>query len=105
MQIRNSKSAIVGIGSFMAASLGVSLSASTDEDATEMFVANSLDELNPFTADDEGSCGEGKCGEGDEDSDDEDGDDEGECGEGECGEGECGEEGEDEEEEEESTEE
>lgn len=110
MQMKDSKPAIVGVGAFMAASLGVTLSASIDEDADNLFVAESLDDIDVLSAEEEeAKCGEGQCG----DDDDEDGDDEGECGEGECGEGECGEEeGDDEdddedeeEEEEESTEE
>ncbi len=114
MKINESKPAIVGVGAFMAASLGVSLSASLDEDATNLFVAESLDDIDVLAAEDEeeASCGEGQCG---DDEDDEDGDDEGECGEDEggCGEGQCGEEDDadeddedaDEEEEEETTEE
>ncbi|MYF37211.1 MAG: hypothetical protein F4219_00360 [Gammaproteobacteria bacterium] len=111
MQIKDSKPAIVGVGAFMAASLGVTLSASIDEDADNLFVAESLDDIDVLTAEDEeAKCGEGQCGD-DDDGDDDEGDDEGECGEGECGEGECGEEegddedDEEEEEEEESTEE
>ncbi|MCY3541939.1 MAG: low-complexity protein [Gammaproteobacteria bacterium] len=113
MQINESKPAIVGVGAFMAASLGVALSASLDEEANNLFVAESLDDIDVLSAEDdeEAKCGEGQCGE-DDDADDE-GDDEGECGEDEggCGEGQCGEEDdadEDEdadEEEEESTEE
>ena len=108
MQIRDSKPVIVGVGTFMAASLGVTLSASIDEDANDLFVAASLDDIDVLTADDddeeEASCGEGQCG------GDDDGDDEGECGEGECGEdgeNEDDEDGEDEDadDEEESTEE
>lgn len=113
MQINESKPAIVGVGAFMAASLGVALSASLDEEANGLFVAESLDEIDVLSAeDDDAKCGEGQCGDDDDDDDDE-GDDEGECGEeGGCGEGQCGEdddsddeEDSDEEEEEESTEE
>lgn len=109
MQIKNPKPAIVGVGTFMAASLGLALSASIDEDADNLFVAESLDDIDILTAeDDEAKCGEGQCGD-DEDDEDDDGDDEGECGdEAECGEGECGEEDgddDDEEEEEDTTEE
>lgn len=115
MKINESKPAIVGVGAFMAASFGVALSASMDEDANNLFVAESLDDIDVLAAEDdeEASCGEGQCG---EDDDEEDGDDEGECGEDEggCGEGQCGEEEDDadeddedadEEEEEETTEE
>ena len=110
MQIKNSKPAIIGVGTFMAASLGVALSASIDEDADNLFVAESLDDIDVLTADDEeASCGEGQCGDEDDDSDDEGecGEDEGGCGEGECGEEEGDDEDEDtdEEEEEETTEE
>ena len=100
MDTLNKKPALIGIGSFLAASLGVSVSASIDEDPDNVFLADSIEPSNVLTAsEEEGECGEGKCGEEGE---------EGECGEGkcgedgeegECGEGKCGEEGEDEEEE------
>ncbi|MCY3884901.1 MAG: hypothetical protein OXG24_08305 [Gammaproteobacteria bacterium] len=111
MDTPNRKPALIGIGSFLAASLGVSVSASIDEDPNNVFLADAIgDSTNILSAShgEEGECGEGKCG---EDSDD---DSEGECGEGKCGEdseGECGEgkcgddEGEDDEEEEETEEE
>lgn len=93
MQNNESKPAIVGVGAFMAASLGVALSASLDQDSNSLFVAESLDDTDVLAAEDEeeAKCGEGQCG---EDDDDDDGDDEGECGEDEggCGEGQCGEE-------------
>lgn len=102
MDTLNKKPALIGIGSFLAASLGVSVSASIDEDPNNVFLADAIgDPSNVLSAsEEEGECGEGKCGEDGE---------EGECGEGkcgedgeegECGEGKCGEEGEDEEEEE-----
>lgn len=89
MDTLNKKSALIGIGSFLAASLGVSVSASIDEDPNNVFLADAIgDPSNILSAsEEEGECGEGKCGEDDE---------EGECGEGKCGEE--GEEGEDEEE-------
>ena len=86
------KSITLGIGAVMAASLGVSVSASLQDEADNVFVLDSLDDLDILSGDDEGECGEGKCG------DDDDDDAEGECGEGKCGdddgddaEGECGE--------------
>ncbi|MYD45218.1 MAG: hypothetical protein F4W92_02545, partial [Gammaproteobacteria bacterium] len=91
MQINESKPAIVGVGAFMAASLGVALSASVDEEANNLFVAESLDDIDVLAAEDEeeASCGEGQCGDDDDDEDeDDDGDDEGECGaEGGCRDG------------------
>ena len=101
MDTLNKKPALIGIGSFLAASLGVSVSASIDEDPNNVFLADAIgDPSNVLSAsEEEGECGEGKCGEEGE---------EGECGEGkcgedgeegECGEGKCGEEGEEEEEE------
>lgn len=107
MDTLNKKPALIGIGSFLAASLGVSVSASIDEDPNNVFLADAIgDPSNVLSAsEEEGECGEGKCGEDGE---------EGECGEGkcgedgeegECGEGKCGEEGEDEDEEEETEEE
>lgn len=93
MDTPNKKPALIGIGSFLAASLGVSVSASIDEDPNNVFLANAVGDSNNILSaslDEEGECGEGKCG---EDSDDDDS--EGECGEGKCGgdseEGECGE--------------
>lgn len=85
MEIRNTKPAMIGIGSFLAASLGVSVSASIDEDSTNLFLAEALGDANNVltSEEEEGECGEGKCGEDGEDS------------EGECGEGKCGEDGED----------
>lgn len=82
------KSLTLGIGAVMAASLGVSVSASLEDEADTVFVLDSLDDQDILSSDEEGECGEGKCG----DDDGEDG--EGECGEGKCGdddEGECGE--------------
>ncbi len=83
MEIRNTKPAMIGIGSFLAASLGVSVSASIDEDSSNLFLAEALDDANNIltSEEEEGECGEGKCGEDDS--------------EGECGEGKCGEDGED----------
>ena len=83
-----SKSLTLGIGAVMAASLGVSVSASLEDEADTVFVLDSLDDQDILSSDEEGECGEGKCG------DDDGEDDEGECGEGKCGdddEGECGE--------------
>lgn len=109
MDTINKKPALIGIGSFLAASLGVSVSASIDEDPNHVFLADAIgDPSNILSAsEEEGECGEGKCGEDGEDGE------EGECGEGkcgeegegECGEGKCGEEGEDGEDEEETEEE
>ena len=82
------KSLTLGIGAVMAASLGVSVSASLEDEADTVFVLDSLDDQDILSSDEEGECGEGKCG------DDDGEDDEGECGEGKCGdddEGECGE--------------
>lgn len=82
------KSLTLGIGAVMAASLGVSVSASLEDEADTVFVLDSLDDQDILSSDEEGECGEGKCG----DDDGEDG--EGKCGdddEGECGEGKCGE--------------
>ena len=95
MNTLNKKPALIGIGSFLAASLGVSVSASIDEDPNNVFLADAVSDSNNVLSashGEEGECGEGKCGE----------DGEGECGEGkcgedgegECGEGKCGEDGE-----------
>lgn len=84
---------LFGIGSFVAASLGTSVTADEDEN---LFVAQALDaDANTITGahEGEGECGEGECGEKDEDG-------EGKCGEGECGEDGGEDEGSDEEEEE-----
>ncbi|MDE0093074.1 MAG: hypothetical protein OXO49_01050 [Gammaproteobacteria bacterium] len=84
------KSLTFGIGAVMAASLGVSVGASLEDEADTVFVLDSLDDHDILSSDEEGECGEGKCGDDGED-------DEGECGEGKCGEdgddteGECGE--------------
>ncbi|MCY3626352.1 MAG: hypothetical protein F4039_10880 [Gammaproteobacteria bacterium] len=78
------KSLTFGIGAVMAASLGVSVGASLEDEADTVFVLNSLDDHDILSSDEEGECGEGKCG-----------DDDGEDAEGECGEGKCGEDGDD----------
>ena len=80
------KSLTLGIGAVMAASLGVSVSASLEDEADTVFVLDSLDDQDILSSDEEGECGEGKCGDEDDDGDD---------AEGECGEGKCGEEGDD----------
>lgn len=102
MDTSSKKPALIGIGSFLAASLGVSVSASIDEDPNNVFLADAVGNSNNILSaslDEEGECGEGKCGDDSED------DSEGECGEGECGEGKCGDDDGEEEEEEEETEE
>ena len=91
MDYKSNKPLALSLGSFLAASLGVSVAAAVDENTSEYFIADSLNDNVPTiaSAHEEGGCGEDK-------GDDHDGDKgEGECGEGKCGddheEGECGE--------------